>query len=112
MSTYLVIQGHGSEVLQIVKIDVSRAVQSPRTRLIRGAKPSVGGNGCIAVGDGTAHGIVTQKESSSYPSPSPNSHESLVPFRREPGFCDDTIVLPRVRVGDSDIAESGILKFY
>ncbi len=92
--TYTVLQRHRREVLQRIKIDVSRTQQGPRCWVWSYAESCIGRYSSVAVSNCPAHGAARGNRAPSDETTTANSLEASVPAAGwKPGLNHESVIL-------------------
>jgi len=112
--TDLVIERHGSEIIQLVQVDIPGTEEGPFARSQIWVRTQAGVSRCsgVPVPDGARHGLVPESEAAGGPAAAARRLQSAVPARvadGEPSLNVNFVVLAWVGVCHRDIAKGGSL---
>jgi hypothetical protein len=103
IDAHLIVQRHGTKILQCVEVRVAFASQCPR--IGRQANTSVSSSGHIPFTERTSHGRVRQSKSTCNITAAAHCLETTISgVERKPGFHIECIVVTWVSVGNCNVA--------
>lgn len=107
--THLFVQRHRGQTLQAVHVDVALTVQRPGTSIVHlPSQPCIRGNSDIPARHRPVHAHIRTGAPSRRRPATSNGLEPLIPFGGKPRLYNYGVIVSRVCVGDSDVAEGDV----